>query len=446
MKYLMQTTGLVAASFLASAAFAQDLIHKAPPQEGPILIRNATIHTVHNGVIFNGALLFSDGVIETVMSEENFSNWLRTNRNGSFEEIDAAGMHVYPGLINAVSNVGLTEIGAVPVTNDSRELGSWTPEARAVASVNPDSTHIPVARANGILIAGAFPSGGTIQGRPAIIRMDGWTWEDMAVDADAGVSISWPSMIPFRSAFIRTSEADQLKRSKETLASINEFFDRAEAYAEAKANDSGQETDLRLEAMLEVVNGRKPVFINANELEQIISAVNWASERGLKAIIVGGRDAYKCADTLNRHNVPVVLSGTLNQPSRRDLPYDEAYSRPKMLDDAGVTWCLSAGGSSAVRNLPYHAGMGVAFGLDPDSAIRSITLSAAEILGIDDRYGSLESGKSATLIITDGDPLDIRTGVHMAFIDGRKVDLRSKHTQLNEKYREKYRQLGYIEK
>jgi len=443
-------TNLVAGALLgaaiASSAFAQDLTGKAAPQTRPVLISGATVHTVSNGVVENGAVLFDDGVIQTVMDAAALSDWRRANPNADIEEFDARGRHVYPGLIGAASSMGLVEIGSLPDTVDRSETGVFTPEVQANTAVNPDSTHIPVARSNGVLLVGVWPGGGTISGRGSVMRMEGWTWEDMTVRADAGLVVSWPNMRTVDSPFVRMSEEQQKQRTDAIIESVNALFDEAEAYFAAREADPSVEIDVRLEGLRSAIEGRSPVMLDANEMEQIQAAVSWAVDRGLRPILVGGRDADKVASLLVEHDVPVVVEGTHSLPGRRDAFYDEAFTLPARLHEAGLTVCISSGGgSSNERNLPYQAATAVAYGLPRDVGVRAITLTAAEILGVADQYGSIQSGKSATLIITDGDPLEITTQVHEAFIDGRRADLSNKQRELRDKYREKYRQLGEIE-
>jgi len=436
---------VAAAALLAPGAGAQDLIHKAAPQTRPIVIEHATIHTVSSGVIHDGSLWFSGGVIRGIARPGESLVGLFP---ASPIRINAAGMHVYPGLVSGMTGLGLTEISAVNMTNDSNEQGANTPEVKAVVAINPDSTLFPVARSNGVLVAGVAPGGGTIAGRAGVVRLDGWTWEDMTINDNVGLVISWPRLAPFRSPFLPASfnAKAQLKRSKETLSRIDALFDEAEAYFAARDADPSIPTDVRLDALRSAIEGTSRVFIQASEMEQIESAVSWAVKRGLKPVIVGGNDAPKVAALLKRHDVPVMLSGALRTPSRRDSPYDEAFTAPIALQEAGVAWCISSGGgASNERNLPYQAAASVAYGLDPDAALRAITLSTAEILGVDDAYGSIDEGKSATLFLADGDILDVRTHVLDAFIDGRRIDLRNKQTALRDKYRDKYRQLGLIQ-
>ncbi len=427
------------------AVRAQDLGVKAPAQSRPILIEGATIHPVSGGVIESGYIVLEDGEISAMGRVPAPSNIAGSDP----VFIDARGKHAYPGLVSADTLMGLIEVNAIRATRDYAEVGSVTPEVRAAVAVNPDSTVIPVTRSNGVLTCAVLPMGGSIPGRASVIRMDGWTWEDLAIEDDAGLMVNWPSMRVRTDWWVRTSEADQRKAIDENLSRIRESFAQARAYHAAKAKDASTPTDLRWEAMRGVLDGERPVFIRATELDQVQSAVRFAVDEGLKAVIVGGSDAHLCAELLARHDIPVIITGVHRLPGRRDMDYDQPYRLPLQLEAAGVRWCIAATGGSFEtphgRNLPYHAATAVAYGLDPDAALRSITLAPAEILGVGDRLGSIETGKAATLIITDGDPLEVTTQVERAFIDGREIDLENKQTKLRDKYREKYRQLGIIE-
>jgi len=444
MKTVASTALLAAAVFIAPTARGQDLVHKAPPQSRPVVIEHATIHTVSGGVIEDGTVVFDRGVITQVVAADQR---VRTPRNA--ERIDATGKHVFPGFVSAVTSLGLVEVQAVRATVDASEVGSMTPEVRGAVAVNPDSTLIPVARTGGVLTAGVFPSGGVIPGRASILRLDGWTWEDMTIDDAAGLIINWPRMRPFNSPFARRSSEDQTKRSKEQIEKIASTVRAAKAYYTARDADPTLKTDLGFEAMRDALQGRDPVFLFAQEYEQIVSAVSWALDEGLKPILVGGADAALAADLLTANNIPVILTGSFRVPGRRDAPVGEAYTLPIDLEQAGVRWCMSTGGGSFgaanERNLPFHAAACVAYGLDPAVALRSITLDAAEILGVGDRLGSIEPGKAATLVIADAPPLDITMHAEAAFIDGRRIDLTNKQTELRDKYRDKYRQLGLID-
>ncbi|MCA9277798.1 MAG: amidohydrolase family protein [Phycisphaeraceae bacterium] len=444
---IVRTLVGVALGALATTAHAQDLGVKAPPQKEPIIVYGATVHTVSNGIIENGYVRFENGRITGVGSVVDIPE--PQNAPGSPRVIRGQNLHVYPGLISSVTQLGLTEHGQVAATVDSRETGNIKPEVRAIAAVNPDSTLLPVTRSNGILTVGVFPVGGTVAGRMGVMSLDGWTWEDMALDQTAGLVINWPNMLSVRAPWMNQSEGDQANQRQQRINTIDAMFDQAIAYRAARKADPTQREDIGLEAMQAFIPGEngeapaKPVFLFAQELEQITTAVSWAIEKGVRPVIVGGRDAPLCAELLKANNVGVIIEGTLKNPRRDDSPYDEPYKLPLALQDAGIHWALASGEEPAHdRNLPYHAGKAIAFGLNEDDAIRAMTLSAAQLLGVDARIGSIEAGKDATLIVTDGTPVEIATRTLHAFIGGREIDLRNKQTELADKYREKYRQLN----
>lgn len=439
-------TTTIAITTLAFAAHAQDLAPKAPAQSRPIALSGATVHTMSGETIENGVVGFVNGEIVSVGPRGEGSG--AVPRGAEIIDLSGRGLHIYPGLIGSNTLMGLMEIGAIRATLDHNEVGQISPEVRASISVNPDSALIRVTRSNGILTVGVLPTGGAIPGRASVIRMDGWTTEDLTLDDDAGVILNWPSVQLQRGWWVTSTDAEQRKRTRERLALIDDAFDEAEAYYATRDADDTTPEDLRWEALRGVSAGEDRLLVRANELDQIRSAVRWATERGYKVTIVGGMDAPKCADLLVRHDAWVMVTGTHRLPNRRDDVYDWSYRVPVMLEDAGVTWCLAATGGGFEtpheRNLPYHAATAVAHGLDHDEALASITIDAAKILGVDDRIGSLEIGKAATLIVTDGSPLEITTRIELAFIDGRLIDLSNKQTDLAEKYREKYRQLGLL--
>lgn len=426
-----------AGAWCAPAAWGQDLGMKAPPQRNPVIITGATVHTVSGPTIENGYVMFEKGRITAVGGGSPARVPPDTVR------IDARGRHVYPGLISPVTQLGLTEIQALRQPNDFREVGSVTPEVRTIAAVNPDSTLLPVTRRNGVLVAGVFPSGGLVAGQASAIQLEGWTWENMALRSSIGMVVEYPMVRPVTEWWSTRPPEEQMREARRSLDRLTETFRTARAYAAARRADPSTPVDLRWEAMIPVLEKRLPVFITANDVDQISSAVAWALEADVRPVIVGGRDAPLVTDLLREHDVPVIVRGTHNLPRRADSDYDEPFTVPARLESAGVRWCLGFSDDTAhERNLPYHAATAVAYGLDREAAIRSITLSAARILGIDDAVGSLEVGKHATLIVTTGDPLEITTNVEMAFIEGRRIDLSDKQTVLAEKYRERYRQTG----
>ena len=416
----------------------------APPQTHPILLMNATIHPVSADEIQRGAILFEKGIITAIGRRV-------TNLPDNTETIDLLGKHVYPGMIAAASVIGLTEIGAVAVTRDFSERGEVNPNVRAEVAYHPDSEIIPVTRSNGVLLAHSCPTGGLISGTSAVMMLDGWTWETSTLKAPAGLHINWPNMGAVRSRYFRITEEEASKRREETLKKLDTIFEEARRYLVAKeaADQSGRielETDLRWEAMLPVLRREVPVFMHASEVRQIESAVEWANRQNVKMVIVGGYDAWRVADLLKKYEIPVIYETVNSLPRRRWEDFDTPFTGPLKLYEAGVKYCISmgTGGASNHRNTPYEASKAASYGLPKNEALKSVTLYAAEVLGIADKAGSLEKGKDATLMITDGDPLEITTQVEQVYIQGKKIDMSDRHKVLYDKYKEKYRQLGKI--
>lgn len=424
-------------SVFISAVGVSDASDQIPgaKQSKPILIRNATIHTVSGATLPHGALLLRDGKIAEIGND--------IAAQDGFEVIDAGGKHVYPGLIDSNSSLGLVEIDSIRASIDSSELGNINPNVRAVAAFNPDSEAIPVARSNGILMSVVSPNGGLVSGRAAVMLLDGWTWEDMTLQADTAMIVSWPrSEGRPRGPRQGPEEPREGEESAgDPLAPLHELMRTTSDYAKAKATDPNLTVDLRLEAMIPVVQGKQPIMAIANSVGQIRSAIAFCKRYKLKLVIYGGADAMECVELIKETNTPIVLSSVYRLPTRRDAGYDSMYALPGQLQKAGIRFSIGSEGrfgASAVRNLPYNAAAAIAFGLSPDEALRSITLSPAEIFGIADRVGSLDVGKDATLFLCNGDILDVPTQVEKAWVQGRTVDLSNKQTQLYEKYKAKY--------
>jgi imidazolonepropionase-like amidohydrolase len=410
----------------------------APPQTQPIALVGATVHPVSAAIIPNATVVFESGKI-TALGEN-------VTIPAGAKRIEAGGKHVYPALIAANTTLGLVEIGSVRATLDFRETGQINPSVRAEVAVNPDGEMIPVTRANGVALALSVPQGGLISGTSALLMLEGWTWEQMTLKAPVGMHVEWPDMTMRSGPRVTQSEEEQRKQISENLQLIKDAFAAARAYrtakaAEAKMGNMRHESDSRWEAMIPVLEGKIPVFVAANEVKQIQAAVQWAEDENVRLVIVGGKDSWRVASLLSEKNVPVIYGPIHDLPQRPWEAYDTPFSAPKKLLEAGVKFCLANFDNSNVRNLPYEAATTAAYGLPHEDALKSITLYAAEILGVSDRVGSLEVGKDATLIVTTGDPLEITTQVEREFIQGREIDLGNKHKALYEKYSEKYRRL-----
>jgi imidazolonepropionase-like amidohydrolase len=412
----------------------------APPQNEPLVYTGATIHTAAGDTIANGRMLVSGGRIEAIGPAADVAG-------GGARTIDLAGRHIYPGFISADSVLGLVEIEAVRATVDVAEPGAINPNTRAEIAINPDSENFPVARANGILVALAAPmtGGGLIAGRSAAIQLDGWTTEDMTIEAPIAMHIALPELrVPDQMP--EPQRRQFVERRDERLELLTTSLEQALAYRRAKAAGEIDAIDRRWEAMLPVFDRELPVFAHVDDLTQIRYALRLADEFEFDLVIVGGADAWRIAELLAERAVPVIVSGLHRPPLRRWEAYSTPSEAPVRLHEAGVKVAIANMGGTFIapmeRNLPYEAAEAVAWGLDPEEAIRMITLYPAEILGIDDRVGSLETGKDATFIVTDGNPLDIRTNVVRAFVQGREIDLSSRHTDLNDKYAERLRQLA----
>lgn len=398
-----------------------------------ILFRNATIHTVSGATIEDGQILVEDGKILEIGEK------LKHAKDRADRIVRLKGAHLYPGLIASTSTLGLVEVNALRQTRDYAEVGSYTPDVFSWVSVNPDSELIPVARANGISHFLAVPTSGTVPGISGLMATEGWTVETMAIKRLAALHIRWPSMGV--SVASSRSPSAQDKQRKERVQKIDEFFNQAEAYVKARlgAPKGRFQTVPAWEPMEPFLAGKSPIVIHANELRVIKSAVEWAAGRGYQNIVIaGGRDAWRAADLLAKHKVSVIYESTFDQPARDIDPHNIHFKAAEILRKAGVKVAISMGtgsfGTSNVRNLPYAAAQSVAHGLPEADALRAITLHPAQILGLGQRLGSIERGKEATFIATDGDILDIRSNVKRMWIAGREVSLESRHTRLYEKY------------
>ncbi len=409
----------------------------APPRHGAILLENAVIHSLAGPVVKNGQLLLENGkIVELGPAVE---------KTGADKRVDLQGQHIYPAMIECSTLMGLVEIGAVKAMRDYAEMGDLNPNVRAETAVNGQSPYFAVTRANGIALTVSTPVGGLVSGQAALLRMDGWNWQDMTKKAPVALIVDWPSMYA-----PETGDAQKDKKRKENikkeLEKIDTLFKQAAEYKTARGNGKSRQRffkhDARLQALIPILQQKVPVWIRAHSLLQIETAVAWAARHHLSVVIVGGRQADLAAELLKDRNIPVIVTTVLGMPSRRDGDFDEQFGLPGRLHRAGVRFCISGGSTSNARNLPYVAAKAAAMGLPADAALKAVTLYPAQILGIQDQVGTLEPGKDATFMITDGDPLEITTQVTGLYIEGRRIDLDNKHKQLYRKYQQRYRQMG----
>jgi imidazolonepropionase-like amidohydrolase len=391
------------------------------------------VHPIQGPAIVDAKIVFDAGKIIAVGTNVEIP--------ANAEVIAVDGQHVYPGMFESHSQLGLTEFGSIRASIDDSEVGNINPNAQAAVALNPDSSLLPVTRSNGVLLALSAPTGGLVSGQAAVIQLDGWTHEDLTLDADAAMVVNWPGP-PGRGRRAGRGPDTPPTPPSDPLAEFKKLIEETRRYQTLRAQQPDQQpVDLRLEAMVKVVTRKIPILAAADALPQIESAVAFAVKENLRLIILGGYDAGECTELLKRHDIPVVITSIHRVPQNRSDAYDASYTLPARLQAAGIRFCISSSGRSETwnsRNLPYHAATAAVFGLEQDQALRSITLSPAEIFGVADRVGSLVVGKDATLIVTDGNPLEISTQTKLAFIQGRRVDLSNKQTRLRDKYLQKY--------
>ncbi len=409
-----------------------------PPQEAPVVLRGATIHTVTNGVIQNGMIVLDRGVITAIGTDVAIPRGAKV--------VDVTGKHIYPGLIDAYSTVGLTEIGAVDVSNDTNEIGDFNPNVRAEVAVNAESRHIGTTRSAGVLVAFSTPGGGVISGLSSAMSLEGWTWEEMSMKGAAALNVNWPDPNGRPRRFgggggPGGGPQPAQRTYAEQVQQIKDFFGEARAYRDAAKAGQTLGTDSRYAAMIPALNGEIPVVVAADGVSQINDALTWGKEEGLRLVIRGGRDAIHVADRLVAEKVPVILTSTMAAPDRNYEGYDGAYSSPARLHAAGVKFAISGGAGGLYSNrLPWEAGVAVAFGLPEEEALKAVTINAAEFMGIADKVGSLEVGKQATLLITTGTPLDMTSDIVQSYIQGREINMMDIQKFFFEKYMEKVKQ------
>jgi len=388
------------------------------------VIRGATVHPVSGPKVENASLLVVNGTIAEI-------GGLKLAVPKGTRVVEGKGLHVYPGIIDSSTQVGLSEISAVRETSDFSELGDFKPQLRTAVACNPSSEHIPVIRANGTTTALAVPGSGLIAGQASMVHLDGWTWEEMTVRRDAALVVNFPAVNTFGD---RTYT--EAKRSyDQKIRNLSAYVESARRYQKAKAAPGPDfKTDLALEAMLPVLEGRVPVLVSASRERAVRDAIAWADKEKLRVILFDVRRPGKALAEIKSRNIPVILGPTQELPLEEDDPYDDAFTVPLEFYKAGVKFAFGSFGNQFARNLPYQAATAVAFGLPYEEALKAITLNPAEIFGISKDTGSIEKGKWADLMVTDGDPLEVRTQVKRLYIKRKEVELESRHTRLYKKY------------
>jgi len=399
----------------------------------PTLFMGATAHLGNGEKIDNAAISMLNGKIEMVAD----ASMIRIDPTAFDTIYRVHGKHLYPAFIVPNTTLGITEIDRVRASHDYRETGSINPNVRTLIAYNTDSKIAKTVRSNGVLIAQVTPRGGMISGQSSIMHLDGWNWEDAALRADDGIHFNWPSSFHQSGWWAEPGTINENEKYNENITQLKLFFKKANSYA----NSSGL-IDLKMESMKGLFNGSKTLYIHANNTSDMLDAIDFSNDFEItKTVIVGAEDALKIVDVLKENNISLILNRVHRLPNSEDSPVDEPFTQAAKLQEAGILFCLSYTGdmeAMGARNLPFSAGTAVAHGLDYEKAISSITLNAAQILGVDEYCGSIEKGKDATFFISSGDALDMRTNnVEKAYLQGVAVDLNNHQKKLFEKYKDR---------
>ncbi len=409
---------------------------------GTFVITNAKIFTVSGATIDRGTVVIQNGKIAAVGKNVSIPK-------GSLR-IDGRGLSVYPGMIDAGTNMGLQEIGnGVAGTVDVAEAGRLNPNAKAILGLNPHTSHINITRVNGITTVLSMPRGGLVSGQSAIINLNGSTQAEMSIVPTFGLVIGFPTIRTFArfnplTGPRRITFSQAIKRRDKSVKELKDIFEKARLYAKAKSAHESDNSipkpapNLKMDAMMRYINGDNPILFVAQRARDIRGVVKFVEEMKVKAIIVGGAEAWKVAKGLKKNKISVIYNRIYSVPLRQDDPYDSLFSAPYKMHKEGIKFCISTGSNGAmVRDLPYQAGIASAYGLSKEDALKSVTIFPAQILGISDRYGSIDVGKVANLVVTNGDILEQRTNIKHLFIKGRKLPLTSRHTELYDAFKDR---------
>ena len=420
-------------SLLVVAAISPAMAHDIVPgakQTAPVLLTDATIHTATQGVLENADLLMVDGKIAAIGVD--------LAAPAGAKVVALNGKHLYPGLIALANQLGLIEIEAVRATDDTAEVTDTNPDIRARIAYNADSEVIPTVRANGFSYSLVYPKGSALMGQSSLMQLDAWTWQDATVADGVGLHVNWPSASTVAGWWSHKKPEDMAKENAKALQKMKDYFVQAKAYSDAAAAGLNKGVDSRWQAMIPVFKGERPLFVHADDLRQIKQAMDLAKQYQLKLVIVGGRDSWRMADELAAAKVAVVFTAPYGIPERDDEANNTAFQTPALLQKAGVKFALSLDGYWDTRNVVFGAGQAISYGLTQEQALAAVTINAAQIAGVADKIGSLEVGKAATVVVSDGDIFDYLTHkVSAMWIDGREVTLNDRNKQLHQKYSQK---------
>ncbi len=418
-----------------TSGFAQPTVYPAPENNGLIFITHATIHVGNGNIINDGTIRINKGKIEKIGTNIPVP--------ADVKVFDVKGKQVYPGLISAISNLGLKEVaGGVRGTNDYQELGSMNPSIRSIVAYNTASNVTNVLRSMGILLANIIPqdedgSNQLISGTSSVVQLDAWNYEDAAYKMDGQMHFNMPSLVSRRSRFSQGPQEDPLKKALEQIESVKTFFKEAKAYLTESVH---KETNLNYEATKNLFDKKQKFFVHCNSVKEMLLAIDFVKEFGFDVVIVGGADSWQIAPLLKQNNIPVILGQCHALPVANDDDVDQPFKTPYLLQKAGVLFAIADNdGTTRGRNLMYNAGTAASYGLSKEEALSAITFNAAKILGIDNITGTIEEGKDANIIVSEGDILDMEHSiVELAFIQGRKINLDNRQSELAERYIYKY--------
>lgn len=420
--------------FAAQISLAQENVYPAKKQEKPVFISNGMVHVGNGTVLNNASVEINDGKIV------NVGNGIAPSANAII--IDAKGKHVYPGLILSNSNLGLVEVNSVRASADAVEIGEFNSNIKSLVAYNTDSKVINTLKTNGVVLANVVPQGGIISGLSSVVQLDAWNWEDAAYAKDNGVHLNMPSLFnrpnPYAAFMGNAAPAgDPVKRGLEELEKIKSFFKEAKAYL---AQSNHEQTNLKFESIRGLFEKKQKLYVHCDVVREIIAAIDFKKEFDFDIVLVGASESFQVAELLKSNNIPVILNQMHALPTLADDGVDLPYALPGLLQKAGVLFAINdEDGQHRGKNLPFNAGTAVAYGLTKEQALSSITLSAAKILGIDDKAGSIEKGKDGNIVISEGDILDMKSSkIGLVMIQGRIVSLDDKHKQLYERYMYKY--------